>query len=76
MKEYKRKGRKQMSTRKKTANPAKEPEYKNEICDNCELSKWVTHLHQHFDHAGKPICLTCPMSNILLYVVVERANIL
>lgn len=49
-----------MATRKKTANPAKEPEYKNEICDNCELETWVTHLHQHLDHAGKPICLTCP----------------
>ena len=47
-----------MATRKKTTAEAKEPEYKNEICDNCELSKWVTHLHQHFDHAGKPICLT------------------
>ena len=49
-----------MATRKKTTAAAKEPEYKNEKCDNCELSKWVTHLHQHFDHAGKPICLTCP----------------
>lgn len=49
-----------MTTRKKTANPAKEPEYKNEICDNCELATWVTHLHQHLDHAGKPICLRCP----------------
>lgn len=49
-----------MATRKKTTAAAKEPEYKKEICDNCELSKWVTHLHQYFDHAGKPICLTCP----------------
>lgn len=49
-----------MATRKKTANPAKEPEYKNEICNNCDLAIWVTHLHQHLDHAGKPICLTCP----------------
>lgn len=49
-----------MATRKKTTAAAKEPEYKNEICDNCELSKWVTHLHKHFDYAGKPICLTCP----------------
>lgn len=48
-----------MATRKKTANPAKEPEYKNEICDNCELATWVTHLYQHLDHEGKPICLTC-----------------
>lgn len=49
-----------MATRKKIANLAKEPEYKKEICDNCELSKWVTHLHQHLDCNGKPICLTCP----------------
>lgn len=49
-----------MVTRKKTANPAKEPEYKNEICNNCDLATWVTHLHQHLDHAGKPIYLTCP----------------
>lgn len=49
-----------MAMRKKTTNTAKEPEYKNEICDNCELSKWVTHFNQHFDYAGKPIFLTCP----------------
>lgn len=49
-----------MATCKKTANPVKEPEYKNEICNNCDLATWVTHLHQHLDHAGKPICLTCP----------------
>ena len=48
-----------MARRKKTASPAKELEYKNEICDNCELATWVTHLHQHIDHCGKPICLTC-----------------
>lgn len=30
-----------MATRKKTTAAAKEPEYKKEICDNCELSKWV-----------------------------------
>lgn len=59
------KGGKQMATRKKTANPAKEPEYKNEICDNCELATWVTHLHQHLDHAGKPICLTMSEQNVL-----------
>lgn len=29
-----------MATRKKTTAAAKEPEYKKEICDNCELSKW------------------------------------
>lgn len=38
-----------MAIRKKTASPAKGPEYKNEICDNCELATWVTHLHQHID---------------------------
>lgn len=49
-----------MATRKKTTSVEKEPEYKNEICNNCDLATWVTHLHQHLDHAGKPICLTCP----------------
>ena len=55
-----------MATRKKTASPAKELEYKNEICDNCELATWVTHLHQHIDHCGKPICLTCPNKTYLI----------
>lgn len=55
-----------MATRKKTASPAKELEYKNEICDNCELATWVTHLHQHIDHYGKPICLTCPSKTYLI----------
>lgn len=48
-----------MATRKKTTEAAKESEYKNEICDNCDLATWVTHLYQHLDHEGKPICLTC-----------------
>lgn len=55
-----------MATRKKTASPAKEQEYKNEICDNCELATWVTHLHQHIDRCGKPICLTCPNKTYLI----------
>lgn len=55
-----------MAMRKKTASPAKEQEYKNEICDNCELATWVTHLHQHIDHCGKPICLTCPNKTYLI----------
>ena len=55
-----------MARRKKTASPAKELEYKNEICDNCELATWVTHLHQHIDHCGKPICLTCPNKTYLI----------
>lgn len=59
MKEYKKKGGVQMAIRKKTT-ATKELGYKNEICDNCELSEWVTHLLQHFDHAWKPICLMCP----------------
>lgn len=49
-----------MATRKKTANPAKEPEYKSEICDNCALSEWAMAEQQHFDHAGNPIFMTCP----------------
>lgn len=55
-----------MAIRKKTASPAKGPEYKNEICDNCELATWVTHLHQHIDHGGEPICLTCPNKTYLI----------
>lgn len=48
------------SRRKATLPAAKEPEYKNEICDNCRLSKWATDLHDHTDHNGKPILLSCP----------------
>lgn len=53
-----------MVTRKKTANPAKEPEYKNEICDNCELATWVTHLHQHLDHAGETYLFDVSEQNV------------
>ena len=49
-----------MVPRKKKATTTKEPEYKKEVCDNCAFAEWVTHLHQHIDHEGRPICLTCP----------------
>lgn len=49
-----------MATRKKMTSPEKEPEYKKEICDNCGLAKWVTHMQRHYDKQGKPICLVCP----------------
>lgn len=34
-------------------------EYLTQICDTCIYAKWVTDLN-HQDHAGKPICLSCP----------------